>query len=65
MNGSIEPEIANRTTLMGTVINQNIQRTTSLEDLLEVATRELSQAIGAQRTSVQLSLGGDGDLMRG
>ena len=26
VNGSIEPEIANRTTLMGTVINQNIQR---------------------------------------
>jgi predicted MFS family arabinose efflux permease len=29
VNGSIEPEIANRTTLMGTVINQNIQRAVS------------------------------------
>jgi len=29
VNRSIEPEIANRTTLMGTVINQNIQRAVS------------------------------------
>ena len=29
VNTSIEPEIANRTTLMGTVINQNIQRAVS------------------------------------
>ena len=29
VNGSIEPEIANRTTLMGTVINHNIQRAVS------------------------------------
>lgn len=29
VNGSIEPEIANRTTLMGTVINRNIQRAVS------------------------------------
>ena len=42
VNGSIEPEIANRTTLMGTVINQNIQRAVS-------AGVPLGQLVGAER----------------
>lgn len=36
-------------------IGQRIQNTTTLDDLLKVAARELGQALGAQRTSLQLS----------
>ena len=42
------------------LINQNIQRAASLESLLQVAARELGQAIGAQRVSVQLAPSRDG-----
>jgi len=42
VNGSIEPEIANRTTLMGTVINQNVQRAVS-------AGVPLGRLVGAER----------------
>jgi GAF domain-containing protein len=38
------------------VINQKIQKAASVEEVLEVAARELGQALGKRRAIVQLSL---------
>jgi GAF domain-containing protein/HAMP domain-containing protein len=46
------------------LINQNVQRATSLESLLQVAARELGGALGAQRVSIQLAPSTDGDQLR-
>jgi GAF domain-containing protein/HAMP domain-containing protein len=46
------------------LISQNIQRAASLESLLQVAAREVGQALGAQRVAVQLAPSADGDQLR-
>jgi GAF domain-containing protein/HAMP domain-containing protein len=43
------------------VINQHIQRATTLDSMLQVAAREVGQALGAQRVAVQLAPAADGD----
>lgn len=45
---------AERETLVN-AINQQIQKAVTVEDVLQIATRELGQALGARRTSVQLA----------
>jgi GAF domain-containing protein/HAMP domain-containing protein len=46
------------------LINQNIQRATNLESMLQIAARELGGALGAQRVAVQLAPSADGDPLR-
>jgi putative methionine-R-sulfoxide reductase with GAF domain len=46
------------------LISQTIQRTTSLENLLQVAARELGEGIGAQRVSIHLAPSPEGDHRR-
>jgi putative methionine-R-sulfoxide reductase with GAF domain len=46
------------------LISQTIQRTTSLENLLQVAARELGEGIGAQRVSIHLAPSPEGDYRR-
>jgi len=42
------------------VISQRIQGTTSVEDALQVAVRELGRALGAKQASIQLNVGSKG-----
>jgi GAF domain-containing protein/HAMP domain-containing protein len=46
------------------LISQTIQRTTSLESLLQVAARELGEGMGAQRVSIHLAPSPEGDHRR-
>ena len=39
------------------IISQRIQGTTSVEDALQVAVRELGRALGAKQASIQLDVG--------
>ncbi|RLD06194.1 MAG: hypothetical protein DRI32_02980, partial [Chloroflexi bacterium] len=42
------------------IISQRIQGTTSVEDALQVAVRELGRALGAKQASIQLNVGSKG-----